>query len=193
VGDDDDLRINTLHRFAKHSPRLVLQEYSHCEVPAGCGGVVIRWYDPAAGEPATLRVILVDARAEIWLDGAQLASSWIQLAAGAHVLALHVMPGEGARPRIAMISAAYHANRADLFASASWRVTEREPTATWTDADFAETWDEPPRASAEALASLGDDHRWTVEDAQRHGRALYELPREACWLRVAFVAAEVSR
>ena len=37
--DSEALRLNTLNRFRKHSPRLLLEEYSHCEVPAGCGGV----------------------------------------------------------------------------------------------------------------------------------------------------------
>jgi len=40
---DRDLKLNSLSRFSKQSPRLVLEEYSHCEVPAGCGGVVLRW------------------------------------------------------------------------------------------------------------------------------------------------------
>jgi hypothetical protein len=195
VGEDDDLRINTLHRFAKHSPRLVLQEYSHCEVPAGCGGVVIRWYDPAGGTPATLRVVLVDARAELWIDGVQLATSWLQLAPGPHVVALHVTPTEdGARPRIAMLSAQYDADAdVDLVADARWRVTTREPAATWTQVGFAEAWDAAPRASEDALASLGPDYRWTIDDARRRGRAFYELPRETCWVRIAFVAGEAPR
>jgi hypothetical protein len=194
VGEDDDLRINTLHRFAKHSPRLVLQEYSHCEVPAGCGGVVIRWYDPGGGAPATLRVFLVEARGEMWLDGAQLATGWLQLAPGPHVIALHVTPAENAaKPRIAMIAAQYDANEdVDLAANAHWRATTHEPAAAWTEVGFAETWDDVPRASAEVLASLGEDSRWTIDDAQRRGRALYELPRETCWVRIAFVV-EVPR
>ena len=50
--DDDDLRVNTLHRFAKHSPTLILHEYSSCEVPAGCGGVVMRWIAPDQDAPS---------------------------------------------------------------------------------------------------------------------------------------------
>jgi hypothetical protein len=191
VGEDDDLRINTLHRFAKHSPRLVLQEYSHCEVPAGCGGVVIRWYDPAGGTPATLRVVVVDAHGELWIDGVQLATSWLQLVPGPHVVALHVTPTEdGERPRIAMLSAQHEGD--DLIAEAHWRVTTREPAPTWNQVAFAETWDDAPRASEDALASLGPDYRWTIDDARRHGRVFYELPRETCWVRISFVA-EVPR
>lgn len=43
---DHDLKLNGLSRYAKESPRLVLEEYGHCEVPAGCGGVVLRWRNP---------------------------------------------------------------------------------------------------------------------------------------------------
>lgn len=51
---DRDLKLNSLSRFSKTSPRLVLEEYSHCEVPAGCGGVVMRWRKP--NEPMTMWV-----------------------------------------------------------------------------------------------------------------------------------------
>lgn len=49
-----DLKLNSLSRFSKSSPRLILEEYSHCEVPAGCGGVVLRWRKP--DEPLTMWV-----------------------------------------------------------------------------------------------------------------------------------------
>jgi hypothetical protein len=34
-----ELKLNDLDRYHKRSASLILQEYSHCEVPAGCGGV----------------------------------------------------------------------------------------------------------------------------------------------------------
>src|SRR5262245_31746736 len=40
---NDDLRLNSLGRFRKSTSRLTLEAYSSCEVPAGCGGVVLRW------------------------------------------------------------------------------------------------------------------------------------------------------
>ena len=39
----DEQRLNSVDRFRKKSERLVLEEHGHCEVPAGCGGVVLRW------------------------------------------------------------------------------------------------------------------------------------------------------
>ena len=40
---DRELKLNSISRSSKQSPRLVLEEHGHCEVPAGCGGVVLRW------------------------------------------------------------------------------------------------------------------------------------------------------
>lgn len=95
ASSDDDLRINTLHRFAKHSPRLTLQEYSHCEVPAGCGGVVLRWVDPRRGVPIRVRAIVL-GETETWLDGAPLpGGGHTRIEAGTHVLAVHVTPARG--------------------------------------------------------------------------------------------------
>lgn len=88
MSDDDDLRINTLHRFAKHSPRLTLQEYSHCEVPAGCGGVVLRWVDPSLGPCVRVRVVGIGT-VETWMDGRRLIGDRVPLGPGRHVLALH--------------------------------------------------------------------------------------------------------
>lgn len=89
MGEDDELAINRLHRFAKRSPRLVLHEYSHCEVPAGCGGVVIRWLDPARGRPAVVEVdVGGNGRAEVALDGRPLEASVTTIAEGTHVLAI---------------------------------------------------------------------------------------------------------
>lgn len=94
ASSDDDLRINTLHRFAKHSPRLTLQEYSHCEVPAGCGGVVLRWVDPRRGVPIRVRAIVL-GETKTWLDGAPLPGGHTRIEAGTHVLAVHVTPARG--------------------------------------------------------------------------------------------------
>lgn len=35
---DQNLKLNSLSRYTKQSPNLVLQECEHCEVPAGCAG-----------------------------------------------------------------------------------------------------------------------------------------------------------
>lgn len=51
-----DLVVNDLSRYEKSSARLVLEDYSSCEVPAGCGGGILRWIDPREALPLTLHL-----------------------------------------------------------------------------------------------------------------------------------------
>ena len=44
-----DLELNSLGRYGKSGSRLVLEEHGSCEVPAGCGGAVLRWRNPDSG------------------------------------------------------------------------------------------------------------------------------------------------
>ena len=66
-------------------------------MPAGCGGVVLRWYDPRAGVPVLFRAY-IPGPSRIFLDGAALASSRPLVAPGHHVLAIELeasLPGQG--------------------------------------------------------------------------------------------------
>jgi hypothetical protein len=80
-------RLNSLDRFRKQPGRLVLEEHSHCEVPAGCGGVVLRWVNPRATVSLNLH-LYAPAQATCWLDGVQVRMSKIDLTPGQHVLAI---------------------------------------------------------------------------------------------------------
>src|SRR5262245_52700744 len=80
-------RLNSLDRFRKQPGRLVLEEYSHCEVPAGCGGVVLRWRSPAAAVPVTVH-LYTPAPATCRIDGAELQTGRVELAPGPHAVAL---------------------------------------------------------------------------------------------------------
>jgi hypothetical protein len=82
----DEQALNSLGQFRKQSGRLVLEAHSHCEVPAGCGGVVLRWRNPRAARPVTLHVY-TPAPASLWLDGARLETARPDLAPGKHVVA----------------------------------------------------------------------------------------------------------
>ncbi len=92
----DELRLNSLDRFTKQSPRFLLEEHSHCEVPAGCGGVVLRWVNPAAGLPVTLDVFH-RAPATLAVDDTVVTTTHLLLSPGRHVLSLQFAdtPGDG--------------------------------------------------------------------------------------------------
>lgn len=81
---DSDLNINDVSRFTKRS-NLILEEFSHCEVPAGCGGVVMRWRN---AELIPLRIhVHATGELETFLDGERPTSSRPLLKPGRHVLA----------------------------------------------------------------------------------------------------------
>lgn len=86
----DDLRLNSVDRFQKNSERLVLEEHGHCEVPAGCGGVVLRWFNPNAGTPVVFRGGFAD-KTTIHVDEKELTSGRTILADGDHLLSIHLI------------------------------------------------------------------------------------------------------
>lgn len=94
----DDLKVNGLPRYRKRSPRLLLESHSSCEVPAGCGGVVLRWRDPREGFAAEASLYVMSDAWRLTVDGEALPSGRMLLPYGARVLGLHVrgMPRRGA-------------------------------------------------------------------------------------------------
>jgi len=83
-----DLKLNSLGKYGKDS-RLVLEEHGHCEVPAGCGGAVLRWRNPNTGLLFIIQ-LFVTAKCQIFLDGAAPSSGRPLIPFGEHVLALNL-------------------------------------------------------------------------------------------------------
>ncbi len=170
----EDLRLNTLHRFAKRATRLVLEEHSSCEVPAGCGGVVLRWRDPAAGIDVSVRLSTL-GRAALWIDGAPTQGSQATLAPGAHVLAFRVteLP-DHASP----VCLAVH-NRTDSTGDGRLLSSRDDDTLRVVLSDAAQP---PPIASSQPLirfrgdaAEAAGQRRWLFEDRWEPHEIL-ELP-----------------
>lgn len=82
---DQGLKLNSLSRYSKQSPLLILEEHGHCEVPAGCGGVVLRWRDPRAGIPLIMRLYAAGA-CTVLLDGQPPPTARSIVPFGEHVL-----------------------------------------------------------------------------------------------------------
>src|SRR5258707_9929607 len=78
-------QLNSLERFRKQPGRL--ETHSHCEVPAGCGGVVLRWRDPRAALPVLVSAYSTSKWA-LFIDGAEVTRAGLDLAPGPHELAL---------------------------------------------------------------------------------------------------------
>jgi len=84
---EEDFKLNNLSRFSKSSKRLLLREYSNCEVPAGCGGVVFRWKKPDENIAFEIN-IFVSGEFELFIDGSTPQSAISLLKKGDHVLSL---------------------------------------------------------------------------------------------------------
>src|SRR5690349_11986127 len=84
-----DLKLNSLGRYGKSRSRLILEEHSHCEVPAGCGGVVLRWRNPNSGLLFIFH-FFGTGKGTILLDGKPLTSGRPLVSFGEHVLSLTV-------------------------------------------------------------------------------------------------------
>lgn len=187
--EDDAFRLNSLHRFRKHSPRLLLQEYSHCEVPAGCGGVVLRWIDPRKGLSATLSVRTTGHSPRQWLDGEPLSSNRLELGPGPHVLAFELTElGRRGSPLHVAIGAMAAGDDRVLFTTFPddrWRATGEAPPSTWTRPEFdASTWQELEYHD-DPLAQVPDNMRWYWERLGPDGTAL-RVPWSRAWVRFSF-------
>ena len=86
---DRDLKLNSLSRYTKDSPRFILEAHNHCEVPAGCGGVVLRWWNPAQGTPVEIWLYTAGEN-EFSLDGKPAATGRPIVSPGPHAIALRI-------------------------------------------------------------------------------------------------------
>ena len=159
MASDEDLQINTRHALTKHSPSAILEEHGSCEVPAGCGGVVLRWRDPDVGRPAVVRLGHLGALTA-WLDGEEVVNSWVELRAGRHVFAVELRDIEEPVPFIAVIVARGTVGAPPvLMASApghAWRV-HRQPPEGWIHPEFDDrSWD-LSTSGADLVPSSDDD------------------------------------
>ena len=94
-----DLNLNSLSRFSKQSSTMVLEVYSHCEVPAGCGGAVLRWRRAGEPVPFNMRTLFASKEATIFLDEAVITRQVRpDVMFGKHVLGFHlkdIAPSDG--------------------------------------------------------------------------------------------------
>jgi hypothetical protein len=147
MGSDDkpELRLNELERFRKTSSRLVLEAHSHCEVPAGCGGVVLRWRRPGAPLGIVLAKYLARPVDDLCLDGKKLAEQREQVAPGTHLVSFSIdAPGEDG---FVLMTLRFEPNLA----------TARRPKlASKADGSFRATLAEPPAGDAWRLSDFDD-------------------------------------
>jgi hypothetical protein len=203
VSEDDDFKLNALHRFSKRS-RLVLESHSHCEVPAGCGGAVLQWVNPAQTIPVRIDVSCRLAVRATHLDGEPIRTSRAQLQPGPHLLALHLE--EGRRPEkhphrylLVAVGRVLTPTTQDPIAGAStrddgsWRVSRKKPPADWLADGFDDARWPALGPSAATAADVEDYLRDHFNGYLARGAVPLEVPQGGAWVRKRFVVPPVSR
>jgi len=194
----DDLKLNRLTRFHKHSPRLLLEWHGSCEVPAGCGGAVMRWRDPSDGQAATVSLYCDAEGLQVTLNGARPPTRRVLLPFGPVVVALHLRgtPRTGGL-LFALQSAPLHRGpdgtpfRAEpLLLSgprAGWRYTTTLPDGDWRteagydDSDWSPLVEVPPVAAHRA-----GRRSWGVRSLEQAGAKAMGFPSpppHEAWIR----------
>jgi hypothetical protein len=149
-------RLNSLERFRKRPGRLVLEERGHCEVPAGCGGVVLRWRNPLAVLPVTIH-LYAPVQPACLIDGQPLPSARPDLAPGPHVVGILLEDVDLSEELLMFV--ADHGEK-DAQRDLPAEVVERPFRVVSTgDGTWKYTLDRPP----DDWAALSfDDHAWAA-------------------------------
>lgn len=190
MADRDDLRLNQLQRYRKMSNRLALEVHSHCEVPAGCGGVVLRWRRPGAPIGISVSSYVAGTSQGPFLDGKRLDEQRMTVAPGEHVLSFIVdNPGDTGfllvtaylQPAIATARRGQARSQAD----GQWYAATREPPEGWQLPSF-DSPDFVPLVEKPVPDPHGNE-RWRWQSLQRDAKGL-GLPVKAAraWVRWRF-------
>jgi len=147
-----------LPRHSKTSPHLILEEHGHCEVPAGCGGVVLRWRNPNDGIP--LQIWLYAAgKSELFLDGITPSSGRPIVPWGGHLWSLAISEINPERAAL-MFAAFYDEGKSRIKITGpsvepvailskpdgTWRYTVSEPSdPMWMNLDWTQRIPRSPR------------------------------------------------
>ncbi|MCP4134833.1 MAG: hypothetical protein GY754_27915 [bacterium] len=141
MSKEKELRLNGIERFSKSSQTLHLEEYSNCEVPAGCGGVVLRWINPESSRLLNTSVRL-NGTGKIFLNDVLIEEEMF-IPYGEYVLSIEL---DAAEPLFGLVQ------------TASIDYNERLIFATVNDGTWKYSMENP--ANNEWHLPGFDDHHW---------------------------------
>lgn len=184
-----ELRLNSLDRWQKVSSTLILEQHSHCEVPAGCGGVVLRWRRP--GDEVQVMVRTVPYAEEIVaFDGEALRPRQL-VRPGLHQLVVVCAPTTGRDGSlIAMVEVAVGDQRSQVVAATGmtpgWRARVAPPDPPHDP--LRDGFAQPGWAQTEACEAPA----WVERDGFAAMRARELEMLGASWVRSVDVEARAS-
>lgn len=193
----DDLRLNTLERFRKSKSGLTLEVHSHCEVPAGCGGAVLRWRRPGAPIGLTMFKHISGNVEGFFLDGEPFKEQRMTVPPGTHVLSFVVDdPGnEGiVLMRMTMSPNLSTAKRPRFLSgtNGTWRATTSAPPDDWRTPGFDEA-QFIPLVERDVPEPAGKT-RWSWESLKKEARGLgLPAPETHGWRKWLGSAPRIER
>ncbi len=203
---DRELKLNSVSRYSKESPQFILEEHGHCEVPAGCGGVVLRWRNPHRTIPIEIWLYTAGT-SEFYLDGTYPPSGRPLIGYGEHVFAFR-LSGFDTRQALLMLAAIY--NEAEMIhvelshptgnlvrilsaPDGSWKYSLIEPQDdTWMQSGFNDSaW---KLMILKPLPKITDkDREWyrfkRLQEFEAKGLGI-EGPGKTVWVRRVFSLKE---
>lgn len=198
-----NLKLNTLSRFSKRSPNLVLEEHNHCEVPAGCGGVVLRWINPQREIPLRIDLFL-NGKVAQYLDGEKLMYRRPLVEIGRHTLAFEFIEFKPAFGLLMFVSSVFMRNSTDdevqsnktnvrLISTpdGSWKYTLSEPHGdSWLyngfdDSSWLSMVEKPLPFSEKEKREEGFD-KWEALGAKQLGIQENRVKKRSVWIRKEF-------
>jgi hypothetical protein len=192
----DELDINSVERFSKKSDRLILEELGSCEVPAGCGGVVLRWFSMKDGLPVGVRVHRHQGEAELFCNGSPMTNGYASLPYGPGVLAILVGPRDHEFDWFSVRT--FHTSRTrkqegldeipemSTAMDGSWKFTLTDPGDGWTDFELDDGNWPAMEASCMPLDSLPEGEQWRFRFLQKDEKAIFSIPQQQVWIRKRF-------
>lgn len=188
-----NLRLNSIDRFLKSSPNIHLEEYGSCEVPSGCGGVVLRWINESSPVPIDFTMRL-NGKAQMWVNG-QPMENRLYISKGRSVLAIQIDAPSSSAGLIQFAAKDRKGNLAFLSGQdGSWKAVLSAPQGTnWQQGDFDDSsWIE---LVAKPLPAPGDNDKWRSKPLEETGAVGIGFPGDhkgPIWIRKVFQYGETK-
>ncbi len=192
----DEIDINSIERFSKRSDRLILEELSSCEVPAGCGGLVLRWLSNEQGLPVSMRIYWHGDEAKVHCNGKLLPNGCGNITYGDGVLAIYLSKRE--HPFDWFFARARHTSRTrrdegndyipemNTSHDGSWKFSTEEPANDWMNSDFDDAAWETMQPSQAALTDLDEREQWQFRWLDEQNVPRLSIPHSEVWIRKLF-------